>query len=499
MNRIEEEEDYDDGSSRDSIDGDNDDDDAICRLEEGEQDDHDHAGQQAKLLEPIPQSPALSTYSARSSSSSSAPSPLSPESSIAINNEHNDDDDIHVDMDDIELTPAAIMPPQVQHGGVAAPSIMRSCLRRSDTAFSSNSQQAAGGGTVLRSFGTMREMIAQIDSNMLNRSTQPYAGSEAKVSFCRDNSARSISVSSLADSQESNTRVGRGRDSIVISNVLKLRSHSRLTKQLSTGTNFFTRTQNPLTKQLSSPGSSFFFHGSQGRSLKQLNAQGHKDSTVHHRSTSTGTISSLSGPTYSLSLRIKVQEFLAYIIAKDICFCTCAIAMKENDITMSLAGSMVKDLMDKWLIPKKSRFVFQTAATSMMFSVGQKAIQQHGIEKILELRPRKFHNILEPVLASMGDEDTMKLWLANARLVDKMMKAKSSRQGVINLDASSHERVENNESEKQGELLAVAVYPVNDLAIDALFEDSCIQSNASLLSRALMDANANSGYKIILN
>lgn len=75
------------------------------------------------------------------------------------------------------------------------------------------------------------------------------------------------------------------------------------------------------------------------------------------------------------------NEAWAKYNAKDICFCTCAITMKEINISMSLTGSMVKDLMDKWLIPKKSRFVFQNAATSMIFSVGQKDIQQHGIEK----------------------------------------------------------------------------------------------------------------------
>lgn len=53
----------------------------------------------------------------------------------------------------------------------------------------------------------------------------------------------------------------------------------------------------------------------------------------------------------------------------------------------------------------------------------------------------------------MGGEDTMKLWLTNARLVDKMMKVKSTRRGLISADASSHERVENSENEKQGELL----------------------------------------------
>ena len=70
---------------------------------------------------------------------------------------------------------------------------------------------------------------------------------------------------------------------------------------------------------------------------------------------------------------------------------------------------MLKDVMEKWLIPKKARIVCQTMATRIIFSVGQKTIQQYGVKQILEMKPRTFHTILAPVLSSLGDEDTMQL------------------------------------------------------------------------------------------
>ena len=370
-------------------------------------------------------------------SSTVTSTPNTPLSPCEINNRNDA-------MADIALTEAA-MPPQVR--SPHQQSILKPCLHLSDTGASGNSQQG-----MLRNFDTMRDMINQIDSNLVENKL------EHRVTFSDENANSIRSISSLAESadgicgqKDHNFR----QSTIIFSNVMSLRSHRRLTKQLTTGTNFFTRSQTRLTKQLST--GSNIFSGPQNRSTRQLNSHG-KKSRALSRSLSSSSNSSFLGSTYSLSLRIKVQEFMAYIIAKDICFCECIIAMKENDMTMTLSGSMLKDVMEKWLIPKKARIVFQTTATRMIFSVGQKAIQQHGVGKILELKPRTFHNILAPVLASLGDEDTMKLWLANARLVDKKMKMKtqsrSSKQGLIDLDASNHgNEVETRESKKQIQLL----------------------------------------------
>jgi hypothetical protein len=113
----------------------------------------------------------------------------------------------------------------------------------------------------------------------------------------------------------------------------------------------------------------------------------------------------------SFALRVLVQERFAQIIATDIAGYQSACEIKDTTMTLSIE-SMV-DTTDKWCIPRRARKPFRDVAFEALYFVGEHGLVTRGVEALFDLSPFEFHALFGPLIAAMGDADTMEDWLAN--------------------------------------------------------------------------------------
>jgi hypothetical protein len=132
----------------------------------------------------------------------------------------------------------------------------------------------------------------------------------------------------------------------------------------------------------------------------------------------------------SFALRVLVQERMAEIIATDIAGYQSAIDIKEN--TLSVTIDTLQDSADKWLIPRRARKAFRAVAFEALYFVGEHGLITRGADALYDLTPFEFHRLFNPLLASLGDAETMEAWLATTdTLADVDLRRDGSRPALL--------------------------------------------------------------------
>jgi len=119
---------------------------------------------------------------------------------------------------------------------------------------------------------------------------------------------------------------------------------------------------------------------------------------------------SQSGTKPSFSVRMLVQERLAQIMATDIAGYHSGVTIKDNTLTVKI--DTLKYTTEKWMIPHRARKAFRSVAFQSLFFVGEHDLIIEGADALLCLSPLEFHGLFSPLLAAMGDRETMENWLA---------------------------------------------------------------------------------------
>ena len=113
----------------------------------------------------------------------------------------------------------------------------------------------------------------------------------------------------------------------------------------------------------------------------------------------------------SFALRMLVQERFAQIISAEVAGFQSEVVIREN--TLSVTIPSLKDTAEKWMIPRRARKAFRSVAFQALFYVGERDLITKGADTLLNLSPFEFHGLFSPVLAAMGDGETMADWLAS--------------------------------------------------------------------------------------
>lgn len=117
----------------------------------------------------------------------------------------------------------------------------------------------------------------------------------------------------------------------------------------------------------------------------------------------------------SFALRVLVQERFAQIIATDIAGYQSAVDIKDTTLTLKIE-SMI-DTADKWCIPRRARKPFRAVAFEVLYFVGEHGLVTRGAEALFDLSPFEFHGLFSPLVAAMGDAETMETWLSNTEVL----------------------------------------------------------------------------------
>lgn len=117
----------------------------------------------------------------------------------------------------------------------------------------------------------------------------------------------------------------------------------------------------------------------------------------------------------SFALRVLVQERFSEIFATDIAGYQSSIEIKEN--TLSVTIDTLKGTADKWLIPRRARKAFRAVAFEALYFVGEHGLITRGADALYDLSPFEFHGLFSPLLAALGDAETMEGWLASTDIL----------------------------------------------------------------------------------
>jgi len=109
------------------------------------------------------------------------------------------------------------------------------------------------------------------------------------------------------------------------------------------------------------------------------------------------------------ALRVLVQERLAAIIAQHIAGGPHAVDVDDSFIVVRIGGW--KEVVNMWMIPSGAWRAFRTAALESIMLVGERSLIQQGAESLYSLSPDEFHSVFSPVVAAMGDSETLEGWL----------------------------------------------------------------------------------------
>ena len=128
----------------------------------------------------------------------------------------------------------------------------------------------------------------------------------------------------------------------------------------------------------------------------------------------------------SFALRALVQERMAEIIAMDIAGFQSNIEI--HGTTLSVTIDSLTETADKWLIPRRARKAFRSVAFEALYFVGEHGLITRGADALFDLTPFEFHGLFSPLLAAIGDAETMEAWLASTNvLADVDLKRDSPR------------------------------------------------------------------------
>jgi hypothetical protein len=135
----------------------------------------------------------------------------------------------------------------------------------------------------------------------------------------------------------------------------------------------------------------------------------------------------------SFAMRALVQERMAEIIAIDIAGSQSNIEIMEN--TLSVTIDSLPDTADKWLVPRRARKAFRAVAFEALYFVGEHGLITRGADALFDLTPFEFHRLFSPLLAAMGDADTMEGWLATTNILAEVDLKRDSPQGRARTDS----------------------------------------------------------------
>lgn len=126
----------------------------------------------------------------------------------------------------------------------------------------------------------------------------------------------------------------------------------------------------------------------------------------------------------SFALRALVQERFAEIIATDIAGFQSSVEIRDN--TLSVTIDSLRDTAEKWLVPRRARKAFRAVAFEALYFVGEHGLITRGADALYDLTPFEFHGLFNPLLAAMGDADTMLAWLASTDVLAEVDLLKKS-------------------------------------------------------------------------
>lgn len=117
----------------------------------------------------------------------------------------------------------------------------------------------------------------------------------------------------------------------------------------------------------------------------------------------------------SFALRVLVQERFADIIATDIAGFQSHVEIKNN--TLSVTIDTLKQTAEKWRVPRRARKAFRAVAFEALYFVGEHGLVTRGADALYDLSPFEFHGLFSPLLAAMGDAETMESWLQRTNVL----------------------------------------------------------------------------------
>lgn len=117
----------------------------------------------------------------------------------------------------------------------------------------------------------------------------------------------------------------------------------------------------------------------------------------------------------SFALRVLVQERIAHIIANDVAGFHSDMQIQDDSLSVTI--ETLRLIADKWMLPLKAQKAFRSVAFEALFFVGERALIVHGADALFELSPLEFHGLFGPLLAAMGDAETMEAWLASSNIL----------------------------------------------------------------------------------
>jgi hypothetical protein len=137
----------------------------------------------------------------------------------------------------------------------------------------------------------------------------------------------------------------------------------------------------------------------------------------------------------SFALRALVQERFSEVIALEIAgYGTTSI----HDTTLSVTMDCLKPVADKWRVPRRARKAFRAVAFEALVFVGEHGLVTRGAEALYDLSPFEFHALFAPLLAAMGDAETMEGWLEATSVLAEVDLQKSKSKESEADDSSDH-------------------------------------------------------------
>lgn len=117
----------------------------------------------------------------------------------------------------------------------------------------------------------------------------------------------------------------------------------------------------------------------------------------------------------SFALRALVQERFAEIIAAEVAGFESSIEIKEN--TLSVTIGTLRQTTSKWMVPRRARRALRAVAFEALYFVGEHGLITRGADALFDLSPMEFHRLFTPLLAALGDADSMEAWLASTDIL----------------------------------------------------------------------------------
>lgn len=114
-------------------------------------------------------------------------------------------------------------------------------------------------------------------------------------------------------------------------------------------------------------------------------------------------------------VRVLVLERFAKIIATDVAGYQNSVELVQY--TLSITIDAMEETSEKWSIPKRASKAFRTVAFEALYAVGEYKLINDGAATLFDLSPIQFHALFSPLLAAMGDAETMEAWLETTHIL----------------------------------------------------------------------------------